>query len=122
MNPEQHVLDVLQALGEHDRDREASPAMESRLRLAFRRHRRTRRLRRFSAIAIAAGIVIAIVATYSRGPQPARIIPARTDAAAALPAQPGASPIPASSPVLRSTPKARTRYAVEREIVTDFFP
>ena len=122
MNPEQQLLDALEALGEHDRDRQAAPATEARLRVAFRRHRRVRRLRQFSAITIAAGIVIAIVATHSRGSQPARITPARTEAAATLPAQPAAPPIPTSSPVLRSTPKARTRYTVDLEIATDFFP
>jgi hypothetical protein len=122
MNPEQQLLDALQALGEGDRDRQASGATEVSLTLAFRRHNRVRRLRQLSTFTVAAGIVIAIAATYFWGARPAKIIPARTEAAFALPAQPTPRPTPPASPVLRSTPRARTRYTVEREIATDFFP
>jgi hypothetical protein len=117
MNPEEHLLEALRALGQNDRDHQASPEMEAKLKLAFRRNVRVRRGRQISALAIAAGVVVALIATYARGPRPMRAVP-----------QPETATVIASQPVTppsvppRPAAKARARYAVEREIVTDFFP
>jgi len=119
MNPEQAVLKALHALGESDRDRQASPEAEARLKLAFRHRRTVRKWRRMSALAIAAGVVVALFAIYARGPRRIERVPVRqpTETASAIPV-PGASRAAASAPVI----KARTRHRAQPEIVTDFFP
>jgi hypothetical protein len=121
MNSEQDVLRALQALGESDRDVQAPAAVERRLRLAFRRRgaeQSVKRWRRISALAIAAGVVIAMIVTYARGSRPVRITPAQAPIERAT-----AVAAPVLLPAIAvSTRKARPRHAVEQEIVTDFFP
>jgi hypothetical protein len=122
MNSEQNVFRALQALGESNRDLGASPETEARLKLAFQRRTRAarsvRKWRRISALAIAAGVVMVMIATYARGPRPIKAVPAQKLAETET-----ANPVPAAPPVVvPPAPKARTRYAVQREIVTEFFP
>jgi hypothetical protein len=118
MNPEENVLKALQALAESDRDHQAPPEMETRLRLAFRRNRAAKRRRQIFGWAVAAAVVIAILTTFASRPQPARKVPVErpTESAAS-------TPTPAPPPInLPATPRARARNALQREIVTDFFP
>ena len=123
MNPEQDVLKALRALGECDRDRQASPDTEARLKLGFRRYQRVRSWRRISAWAIAAAVVVAIVAAYARGPRPGPVTNIPRNVAPAEPAL--AAPVARLKPdpvVVRQAPRVPARRAVEREIVTNFFP
>jgi hypothetical protein len=117
MNPELDVLKALQALGESDRDLQASPGTEAKLEVAFRRRRGFRKWRRISAWAIAACVILAMAATFTRGPRPIKAVPAQkfAETATALPAAPPFAPVPAA-------PKTRVRHAVQREIATEFFP
>jgi hypothetical protein len=116
MNPD--VLRALQAVNESDRELQAPPEIEARLRIAFRRKKRLRTIRRVSSWGMAATILVAIVATYSRSPKPRMKAPveqsSKTTPPAAIPATQASG-----APVVR---KAPARRAPGREIMTDFFP
>jgi hypothetical protein len=120
MNPEQNVLKALQALAECDRDRQASPEVEARLKLAFRRNESAKRQRQVSAWAIAAAAMIAILASLARLPQPIEGLPVERPAESAASAP--ALRAPASAVLLPPAPRVRPRHPAGREIMTDFFP
>ncbi|HLX42836.1 MAG TPA: hypothetical protein VKR43_05355 [Bryobacteraceae bacterium] len=127
MNLEDNVLKALQALSESDREHQAPPEMEARLRVAFRRNRAAKRRRQIFGWASAAAVVIVIFTTFAPRPRPASAVPVArpTESAAANSGLgPELGPAPATSPPINlpATPKARARNAVQREIVTDFFP
>ncbi len=129
MKSEQDILAALRALAESDREKEAPPEVETRLRQAFRRKQARKQARKTwkrSAVwglAAAAGVA-AVIASYPSRPRPE---PVRTQAAVQQPAavpQPIATPAPeiarvVSKPVRKAAP---VRPAQRREIVTEFFP
>jgi hypothetical protein len=115
MNPQ--VLRALRALSESDRELQAPPEIEARLKIGFRRKKRLRTIRRVSAWGIAAAILVAFVSTYSRSPKPAQTVPAEQ-----LVAIPGPAPVPLKHAVAPPVRAARARRPTPREIMTDFFP
>jgi hypothetical protein len=120
MNPEDNVVKALQALAESDREHQAPPEMEARLRLAFRRNRAAKRRRQIFGWAIAAAAVIAIFTTFAPRPQSGRIpVEKPAGPVASIPELEPAAPARTNVP---AHPRARARNAVQREIVTDFFP
>ncbi len=117
MSPEQDILAALRALADADRATEAAPAVEGKLRLAFRGKVRQRRMKKIAAWAMAAAaVLVAILSTYERRPRqekahaaPKAVEPLSVSHAA-----------PAIAPATRKNP--RVRRAPPREMVTDFFP
>jgi hypothetical protein len=115
---EETIVVALRALAESDRDREASPEVETRLRQAFRRRLAAWRWRRAAVAATAAAAVVAGIVFFSGG----RKSPVQVPSVAAVVQQAAAvvEPAPAvSKPVRRP---AHVRPAMPQELATDFFP
>jgi len=109
------VLLALKALADSERDLEAPPEVEQRLRFAFRRRRQPRRWPWM--LAVAAALVVMIAAAYFR-PRPAQPAVAVVEPPKAV--QPAPTVEPAPIPVKQAV--RATRRARPREVVTDFFP
>jgi hypothetical protein len=112
MNPEEIAL---KALADADRETEASPLVEARLRTAFRNRNTKTRIWKWIPITAAAAILV-VVAVLARHPQPM-----------AEPVRGLVQPAPVVRMATAVTPvetkKARVRRTAQpTEIVTDFFP
>jgi hypothetical protein len=109
---EEDVLKALHALAESDREREASAAVEVKLRSAFRKRYRTRIWPYFAIAATAAAAIVFVLYAL---PKP-HIVPQPIQIAAVTPAPTVAS---VTQPTVR---KAVHRKRQPREAVTEFFP
>jgi hypothetical protein len=107
---EEDVLKALHALAESDREREAPPAVEAKLRSAFRKRYRTR-IWPYFAVAAAAAITFLL---YQR-PKPA-IVPQPKQIAVVTP------PAEAMHVAKTAVRKPVHRKTQPREAVTEFFP
>ncbi len=125
MKSEQDILAALRALADSDREKEAPPEVEVRLRQQFRRKRREKKWKRpamWTLVAAAAGVVV-IVASYAsrtRVEQPLRVI-ATEQPRVVQPVVPPSVEVArvASKPARKA---AHKRPAPQQEIVTEFFP
>ena len=129
MKPEDEIgvelRSALEALAEADREQQAGPEVETRLRAAFRnKQRRTSARKAWPVVwAIAAGAVLAIVLWSSRAktadaPQIAqKATPAADKTAVQAPVNHAERVLAVSKP--RAT---RMQRPVQQEIATDFFP
>jgi hypothetical protein len=118
MSPEQDILAALRALAEADHSVEASPELEVKMRRAFRRRVRERKIKRIVVWSLAAAAaLIAMLVAYEPRPQ-------QESAAVPQPKAPEKMPLTHSIPVVsvpvRNT--ARVRRKESREVMTDFFP
>jgi hypothetical protein len=118
MMREQEILAALRALAESDREKEAPPELEARLRQAFRQRRISFRQRRIfrtaAAWALAAAAAVAIVLMWPTHPEPVH------QAEIVRPVAPVQQILPVTSEPVRKP--AHVRRAPHREIVTEFFP
>jgi hypothetical protein len=115
---DEKIVQALRALAESDRDREASPEVETRLRQAFRRRLAARRWRRAAIGATAAAAVVAGIVFF--GGERKSPVSAPSVSAQVRQTAPVVESDPAvSRPVRRP---ARVRPAMPRELATDFFP
>jgi hypothetical protein len=108
------VVTALRALAEHDRQREASEEIETRLMAEFRK-RRARSRRKgilLAGLAIAAAITLFFLRTE---PQPKQVTPVPVT-------QQPIAVVAAPEPPSKATPKARPIRRQPREVVTQFFP
>jgi hypothetical protein len=115
---DQRILEALRALAESDRDKEAAPEVEIRLRRAFQRRRLRRTVWRAAAwAAAAAGIAVAFSVWHRNGPLSPRSSPA---AASVAPVNPTVEPEREVTTPQRKAARVRARRP--REVVTEFFP
>lgn len=98
------MKELLRALAESDREKEAPPEVETRLRAAFRGKYRRRIWPYFAAAAVAAGMA----SFFVKAP--------KTQTMEIAVAAPPAPALPAAQPVLRR------ESAPPREVVTEFYP
>jgi hypothetical protein len=117
MSPEEDVLAALRALADADREREAPPEVEGRLRTAFRKKRRTPVW--LWAMAAAAAIVVTMATTTSIYFRPRPVEPSRAVVDPPKVVQP--AQVVVSEPRPAQVVRAR-RSARPQEITTDFFP
>ncbi len=117
---EEHVIEALRALSEHDASREASPEVEARLHVRFQTRRRRGAWRRAAAWATAAATTVAAMVVFLvvANRKPPAAAPSPEVITQAVVVQPEAAPA-----VAVKTPR-RARRPVNRtqEVVTDFFP
>ena len=122
MKSEEQILAALRSLAESDRDKEAQPKVEERLRQAFRQTQRAKRTsRRIAVWGLAAAAAAASVFTnYRREPPPRE--PVRV--AETVPSIETPAPTQQVLPVVAGPVRrlASVRRPQRREIVTDFFP
>ena len=111
MMQEPEILPALRALAESDREKEAPPGVEARLRMAFRQ-RRNYRSRVLWALAAAAAVAVVLM-------WPHRSEPVRT-AEIVRSVAPVQQILPVASEPARKP--AHVRRRPQREIVTEFFP
>jgi hypothetical protein len=125
---DEKVLAALRVLAEADRERQASPEIEARLRQAFRQRRQTppkfwttwRHWIVTPAIA-AAAVLTVVVASEWRTPKPEPVkMTLSTPAPAAI--HETSREAPAVATAATPKPARRTPRVSRREIVTDFFP
>lgn len=112
MKPEDQVLSALRALADHDREREASEAVELRLRTHFRRTKMRRTAMWW--LAAAAAVVVALLAVPRQHRTPSGVTQPEPPPEIARITEP---PAPQISPVHR-----KAAPQPPREIVTEFFP
>jgi len=115
---EERVVEALRALSEHDTSREASPEVETRLRVQFQSRKRRgvwRRAAAWTTAAAAAAMVVFFVGENRRPPTPA---PAPEAVRQVVAVQPETAPAAARKTAKR-VPRSVTR---PQEVVTDFFP
>ena len=141
MKPEEDVLAALKALAESDRELEAPPSVEVKLRAAFRDRRdRTRRRKLFAAIAIPAMAAAAALAVMLAGARRTVKTPPHTASSIERPVAPdvrvaaaqtervATSVVRRHESSINSGGSARAvnahaaRLRQPREIDTDFFP
>jgi hypothetical protein len=120
MRPEQDLVKALRALADADRDLEASPEVEAKLREAFRR-RHAHGSTRFAWIAVWAAAAAAVVVFVVMQDRPRNLKMAHPGVEPTVISPPvvAAAVSPATTPVQRASRVHRVR---QREIVTDFFP
>lgn len=107
--------ELLKALAEADREREAPPAVEARLKSAFRR-KYQRRVWPYFAVAAAVAAAIVLFSINATTKRPSR--PQIQETAAVTPSTPLVAPI--ERPVPRKV--VHRRPAPREEVVTDFYP
>lgn len=118
---EQEILAALRALAESDREKEASPEVEARLRQAFRQRRGSKRtLRRIAVWGFAAAAGAALVFTNYRREAPVEPVRIAESAPSIETSSPAQRVVPVLAESVRKT--APVRRAAKREIVTEFFP
>jgi hypothetical protein len=111
---EERIVSALRALAESERDKEASPEVETRLRRAFRRRLAVRMWRRAGLLATAAAVVAAVA--FHAWQQRRDRMPAVATAAPSMQQAPAIQVAPVVARRMRR-PSPRPR-----EIVTEFFP
>jgi hypothetical protein len=125
---DEKVLAALRVLTDADRDRQAPPEVETRLRQAFRQRQQAppkfwttwRRWVMTPAIAAAAVLAVVVASEWrARKPEPVRMT-VSTPAPATI--HETLREAPAVAAAVTPKPARRTPRAVRREIVTDFFP
>jgi hypothetical protein len=122
---DEQVRRALQMLAVADRDQAAPPAVEERLKLAFRRQRKILVWKRTAiwTMAAAAAIVGIAVLREAKPKQPAAAVISHVQPPA--PVRPVAKQPEMQHAVVSSTPKRsplRVRPQAPREVVTEFFP
>lgn len=125
MSAERDIQAALRALAEADRVVEAPPELEGRLRLAFRRNRRQRVVRRVVAWSAGiAAVLVAMVIAYDRSQSTKQTVPierVRAEAGWGPAPLSGATSFEASAAARPQI--ARVRHEPQpREIFTEFFP
>jgi hypothetical protein len=102
------MKELLRALADSDREREAPPEVEVRLKAAFRRKYRRRIWPYYAAVGVAAGMALFFV----RVPKPQAHVQPQEIAVVTPPAP----VLPVAKPVVRLKPRP------PQEIVTEFYP
>jgi len=113
---EERVIEALQALSEQDASREASPDVETRLRVQFQSRRRRRAWRRGTVWGVAAAAMIVFLVVANRKPPAPTLV--HEVATQAIAVQPEAVPAVA----VKTTKRVRKPVMHPQEVVTDFFP
>jgi hypothetical protein len=117
MMPEDQVLAALKALAAHDREREAPGEVEVRVRQAFRRAKKQRRMKSMALWSLAAAAVVAaiLLAIPHKHSSPAVVTKP------APPPQLATVVEPPTAPQIRPV-RRRIAPKPPREIATEFFP
>lgn len=108
-----NVKEALRALAAADAQMEGSSELETRVRSAFRAHRRRRIVRHAVAWTLAAAAAVVTIVSFAVWrPEPPKTV---REAPAPVPTR-------ASVPVVAASKPVRQVARMPREIVTDFFP